>query len=99
LYRDSPPKFNQRRVRDIKRRYGTSYEDWEVIEILEEKTKASLVYRNGVRKTVHTKLYRCKWRYPDGSEQETDEWVPERNFANAPGVISAWKVKRRKIRT
>jgi hypothetical protein len=99
LYRDSPPKFNQRRVRDIKRRYGTSYEDWEVIEILEEKTKASLVYRNGVRKTVRTKLYRCKWRYPDGSEQETGEWVPERNFANAPGVISAWKVKRRKIRT
>jgi Integrase zinc binding domain len=84
-YHSSPPKFGQRTTRDVKTRLSTNKEDWEVAEIVEEKFSTRKI--RGRRRL----LYRCKWIYPDGTERETDEWIPERDMNNAKEVLRTWK--------
>jgi hypothetical protein len=86
-YHASPPEYGPRSVRDVKNRTETNKEDWEVAEIVEEKYSTRKV--KGRRRL----LYRCKWVYPDGTERETDEWIPERDMNNAREVLHSWKIK------
>jgi hypothetical protein len=87
-YHESPEEFKPRTTRPIKKRAPTSSkEDWEVEEIVEETLSARKV--NGRRRL----LYRCKWRYPDGSIRATEEWIPEKDLNNAPDVLREWKAK------
>jgi hypothetical protein len=87
-YHQSPEEFGTRATRPIKKRSpGNRKEDWEVEEIIEEMLSARKV--KGRRRL----MYRCKWRYPDGSIRETDEWIPERDLNNAPEVLRDWKDK------
>jgi hypothetical protein len=86
-YHASPPEYGQRSRRSIKTRTDTNKEDWEVAEIIEEKFSTRKV--KGRRRL----LYRCKWIYPDGTERETEEWIPEKDMNNARDVLRAWKFK------
>lgn len=88
-YHSSPPELGPRSKRAIKQRNLTDKEDWEVAEIVEEKFSTRKI--KGRRRL----LYRCKWIFDDGTEQETDEWIPERDMNNAPEVLQSWKAKTR----
>jgi len=87
-YHESPEEFGPRTTKPIKKRSpGNVKEDWEVEEIVEERLSDRKV--KGRRRL----LYRCRWRYPDGLVRETDEWIPEKDFNNAPEVLRDWKTK------
>jgi hypothetical protein len=84
-YRESPKEFGNRPTRPVRLRTHTSKEDWEVIRIIAEKY---IKKKGQQRKALH---YRAEWKYPDGTQNTTDEWIDAKDFRNAPEVIQNWK--------
>ncbi len=84
-YHKSPDKFGSREIRPIRTRKPTSKEDWEVIKIVAEKY---IKKKGQQRRALH---YQAEWKYPDGTQKITDEWIDAKDFRNAPEVIQAWK--------
>jgi hypothetical protein len=83
-YALSSPEFGKRPDIPIRKRRDYGKDDWEVIKI----TRESLRRWKGSSKKI--KLYQAIWKI-NGLEQETDEWVPARDFQNAPEVLAQWK--------
>ena len=83
-YKSSPPELGIRPDIPMRKRRDYGDEDWEVVDIVREK----LAKRKG--STHRTKLYQAIWKI-NGVDQETDEWVPAKNFQNAPEVLQKWK--------
>ena len=68
----------------IKPRRPNNKEEWEVAEIVAER---SFKPRKRDKRQLH---YRAKWLYPDGVIRETGEWIKAKEFTNAQGAVSDW---------
>lgn len=99
-YHPSPIKFGDRIKLQLKKRRDKGLEDWEIIEITEESYdppdtqkpgKRKKITKKGIQKGKKTLYYRGKWVYPSGEIKWSDDWVPAKNFINAPEVLRQWE--------